>query len=154
MATCKVVFFGLATNALNVRFFFKQVVSEEPSSSRLPLTSSCCCCSCFLTLTDPLQIQPWSQDRRMIRHLLFIYFRVNTGVLYLLDYVEDIYITVVLSVLVSILNPNHMYLPLLLTVYCIALYTSKLCTTQSLCNIISLLLLSWVMVYYIVSGLF
>ena len=24
---------------------------------------SCCCC-CFLTLTDPLRIQPWSQDRR------------------------------------------------------------------------------------------
>ena len=26
--------------------------------------SSCCCCCCFLTLTDPLRIQPWSQDRR------------------------------------------------------------------------------------------
>ena len=25
---------------------------------------SCCCCCCFLTLTDPLRIQPWSQDRR------------------------------------------------------------------------------------------
>ena len=24
----------------------------------------CCCCCCFLTLTDPLRIQPWSQDRR------------------------------------------------------------------------------------------
>ena len=23
-----------------------------------------CCCCCFLTLTDPLRIQPWSQDRR------------------------------------------------------------------------------------------
>ena len=22
------------------------------------------CCCCFLTLTDPLRIQPWSQDRR------------------------------------------------------------------------------------------
>ena len=42
---------------------------------------------------------------------------VNNGVLYFLDYVEDIYI-MVLSVLVSALNPNHMYLPLLLTVYC------------------------------------
>ena len=31
---------------------------------------------------------------------------MNTGVLYFLDYVEDIYIRV-LSVLVSILNPNH-----------------------------------------------
>ena len=45
-----------------------------------------------------------------------------------LDYVEDIYI-MVLSVLVSTLNLNHMYLPPLLTVYCIALYTFKLCTT-------------------------
>ena len=35
-----------------------------------------------------------------------VYFQVNTGVLYFLDYVEDIYIRV-LSVLVSILNPNH-----------------------------------------------
>ena len=26
--------------------------------------SCCCCCCCFLTLTDPLRIQPWSQDRR------------------------------------------------------------------------------------------
>ena len=40
----------------------------------------------------------------------------NNGVLYFLDYVEDIYI-MVFSVLVSILNPNHMHLPLLLTVY-------------------------------------
>ena len=40
-------------------------------------------------------------------------FQVNTGVLYFLDYVEDIYI-MVLSVLVSTLNLNHMYLPLLL----------------------------------------
>ena len=46
------------------------------------------------------------------------------------DYVEDIYI-MVLSVLVPILNSNHMYLPLLLTVYCIVLYTNKLCTTMS-----------------------
>ena len=51
------------------------------------------------------------------KKLLFVYFRVNNGVLYFLYYVEDIYI-MVLSVLVSILNPNHMYLPLLLTVYC------------------------------------
>ena len=34
------------------------------------------------------------------------YFQVNTGVFYFLDCVEDIYIRV-LSVLVSILNPNH-----------------------------------------------
>ena len=46
---------------------------------------------------------------------LFVYFQVNNGVLYVLDYVEDIYIRV-LSFLVSILNPNHMYLQLLLTV--------------------------------------
>ena len=28
------------------------------------LCCCCCCCCCFLTLTDPLRIQPWSQDRR------------------------------------------------------------------------------------------
>ena len=45
------------------------------------------------------------------------YFLMNNGVLYFLYYVEDIYmIIMVLSVLVSILNPNRMYLPLLLTV--------------------------------------
>ena len=49
--------------------------------------------------------------------LLFVYFQMNNGVLYFLDYVEDIYV-MVLSVLVSILNPSHMYLPLLLTMYC------------------------------------
>ena len=49
--------------------------------------------------------------------LLFVYFQVNNGVLYFLDYVEDIYI-MALSVLVSILSTNHMYLPLLLTVHC------------------------------------
>ena len=36
--------------------------------------------------------------------LLFVYFPVNNGVLYFLDSVEEIY-TMVLSVLVSILNP-------------------------------------------------
>ena len=54
---------------------------------------------------------------RVICHLLFIYFffQVNTGVSYLLDYVEDIYEMVVLSAPVSILNPNpmHLSLPLL-----------------------------------------
>ena len=65
------------------------VVSEWPRPTRLLLTSSC----------DP--------------PLLFTYVQVNTGVLYFLDYVEDIHIMVVLSVLVSILNPNPMYLPLL-----------------------------------------
>ena len=49
------------------------------------------------------------------------------GIRDFLDYVEDIYI-MVLSVLVSTLNLNHMYFSLLLTVYCIALYTYKLCT--------------------------
>ena len=38
--------------------------------------------------------------------LLFVYFQVNNGVLYVLAYVEDIYIRV-LSLLVSFLNPNH-----------------------------------------------
>ena len=36
--------------------------------------------------------------------LLFVCFQVNNGVLYFLDYVEEIY-TVVLSVLASNLNP-------------------------------------------------
>ena len=53
---------------------------------------------------------------------LFVDFQVNNGVLYVLDYVEDIYIRV-LSFLVSILNPSYMYLPLLLTV----LYKSSSC---------------------------
>ena len=39
--------------------------------------------------------------------LLFVYFQVNNGVLYVLPYVEDIYIRV-LSLLVSILNPYHL----------------------------------------------
>ena len=30
----------------------------------LSLCMESCCCCCFLTLTDPLRIQPWSQDRR------------------------------------------------------------------------------------------
>ena len=47
--------------------------------------------------------------------LLFVYFQVNNGVLYFLDY-EDIYI-MVLSVLVSILYPNRMFLPLLHQAY-------------------------------------
>ena len=61
--------------------------------------------------------------------LLFVFFQVNTGVVYFLDYVEDIYI-MLLSVLVSTLNlKSYVFnLPLLLTVYCIALYTYKLCT--------------------------
>ena len=39
-------------------------------------------------------------------------FQVNNGVLYFLDYVEDI--IMVLFVLVSTLIPNRMYLPLIL----------------------------------------
>ena len=38
--------------------------------------------------------------------LLFVYFRVNTGVLYFLDYIEDIYI-MVLFVLVSTVHLNR-----------------------------------------------
>ena len=53
------------------------LLSEEPSSFRLPLTSLC------------------------DLPLLFVYFQVNNGVLYSLDYVEDIYM-MVLSVLVSL----------------------------------------------------
>ena len=41
------------------------------------------------------------------RPLLFVYFQVNNDVLYVLAYVEDIYIRVLL-LLVSILNPYHL----------------------------------------------
>ena len=40
--------------------------------------------------------------------LLFVYFQVNNGVLYYLDYVEDVYIRA-LSVPVSTLNPNIVF---------------------------------------------
>ena len=55
-----------------------------------------------------------SLNARSDLSLLFVYFQVNTGVSYFLDYyVEDIYHTmiVVFSVPVSILNPNPMSLP-------------------------------------------
>ena len=55
----------------------KVMSEEEPSSFRL------------LSLTSLCDLP-----------LLFVYFQVNNGVLYFLDYVEDIYI-MVLSVLVS-----------------------------------------------------
>ena len=45
----------------------------------------------------------------------FVYFQVNNGSLCFLGSVEEIH-TVVLSVLVSILDPNHTYFPLLLDV--------------------------------------
>ena len=47
-----------------------------------------------------------SQHKTSLRDLplLFVYFQVNNGVLYYLDYVEDIYIRA-LSVLVSTLDP-------------------------------------------------
>ena len=48
-------------------------MSEEPSSFRLPLTFLC------------------------DLPLLFVYFQVNNGVLYFLDYVEDIYILLLCS---------------------------------------------------------
>ena len=41
-------------------FGLESGVATEGSCS---LVLYCCCC-CFLTLTDPLRIQPWSQDRR------------------------------------------------------------------------------------------
>ena len=64
--------------------------------------------------------------------LLFVYSQVNTGVLYFLDYVEDIYI-MVLSVLVSTLNLNHtgMYLPLLLM--CTVLHCTLINYVQRYC---------------------
>ena len=64
------------------------------------------------------------------------------GVLYFLDYVGNICI-MILWVLVSILNPNRMYLPLLLTVYCNTIYLLRL---HSLCN--SILLLPCLVMYY------
>ena len=69
-------------------------MSEEPSSPCLSLTNFSC-------------------DPPFVRHLLSGEKRCR---LYFLDYVEDIYI-MVLSVLVSTLNPNRTYLPLLLTVH-------------------------------------
>ena len=45
--------------------FCQRLVSRE--NALLPAALAflvCCCCCCFLTLTDPLRIQPWSQDRR------------------------------------------------------------------------------------------
>ena len=45
----------------------RQIAGRELPSRYFPggtdATWSGCCC-CFLTLTDPLRIQPWSQDRR------------------------------------------------------------------------------------------
>ena len=61
-----------------------QVLSKEPSSFRLALTSLC------------------------DLPLLFVYFKVKNGVLYYLDYVEDIYIRT-LCVPVSTLNPNIVF---------------------------------------------
>ena len=40
--------------------------------------------------------------------MLFLYFQVNNGVLYYLDYIEDIYIRA-LSVLVSTLDPKIVF---------------------------------------------
>ena len=48
--------------------------------------------------------------------LLFVYLQVNNGVLYFLNYVEDIYTIMVLSVLVSTFDSQiipGMYFPLL-----------------------------------------
>ena len=41
---------------------FKSRRVRYARADELELYGSCCCC--FLTLTDPLRIQPWSQDRR------------------------------------------------------------------------------------------
>ena len=55
----------------------------------------------------------WPSTALQFFFVYYIAFQVNTGVLYLLDYVEDIYdVMLVLSAPVSILNPNLMYLPL------------------------------------------
>ena len=49
----------------------------------------------------------------LIHTYIHTYFQVTNGVLYFLDYIEDIY-TMVLSILVSNLNPNHSYFPLII----------------------------------------
>ena len=44
--------------------FARGMHGAEAEKAGRPGIDSCCCCCCFLTLTDPLRIQPWSQDRR------------------------------------------------------------------------------------------
>ena len=58
------------------RFFYSSDDAPPPNNIKKPTVvftvsfelsdkgAKCCCCCCFLTLTDPLRIQPWSQDRR------------------------------------------------------------------------------------------
>ena len=43
---------------------FRTDNGTEYSNSMFVDFCSCCCCCCFFTLTDPLRIRPWSQDRR------------------------------------------------------------------------------------------
>ena len=58
--------------------------------------------------TDVVTIPTWLASCFLLCDLplLFVFSQVNNGVLYYLDYVEDIYIRV-LFVLGSVLNPNH-----------------------------------------------
>ena len=44
--------------------FFMFPIPSHYHHQRKWFPSHLCCCCCFLTLTDPLRIQPWSQDRR------------------------------------------------------------------------------------------
>ena len=46
------------TMEINIRLSFPHPLPA------IEILGCCCCCCCFLTLTDPLRIQPWSQDRR------------------------------------------------------------------------------------------
>ena len=60
MHTQQVHFITLRIAFFAIRFENHAILSDLRANS--DFTRTCCCC--FLTLTDPLRIQPWSQDRR------------------------------------------------------------------------------------------
>ena len=55
---------GNAAGRRNKGTFHGERARCGESQGETTASSCCCCCCCFLTLTDPLRIQPWSQDRR------------------------------------------------------------------------------------------
>ena len=58
--------YGATLTSLVLKYYPKRLVtfSIAMQSEQYIAGCCCCCCCCFLTLTDPLRIQPWSQDRR------------------------------------------------------------------------------------------
>ena len=60
------VLFPLGAPPERRRALFRPHPEREagPRTVHFPGKFDCCCCYCFLTLTDPLRIQPWSQRRR------------------------------------------------------------------------------------------